>query len=163
MSHRKNKQPSVLVLGAGLAGLSAGYYLKKRHYNVTVLEARNRVGGRVDTRTIEGQPALTVEMGGEWIGAHHHHIRGLCRELHLKLVNHRLKMSLLYDGKYFKPREWKFGERWQKKLKQFAKLASRLTPTETQQLEATDWWHYLVTNHVSKRYLEIIDIFKRWL
>jgi len=41
--------PSVVVLGAGIAGLVAGYELQKAGYRVTVLEARDRVGGRVWT------------------------------------------------------------------------------------------------------------------
>ena len=40
---------SVVVLGAGIAGLVAAYELRKAGYDVTVLEARNRVGGRVWT------------------------------------------------------------------------------------------------------------------
>lgn len=41
--------PSVVVLGAGIAGLVAAYELQKAGYRVTVLEARDRVGGRVWT------------------------------------------------------------------------------------------------------------------
>ena len=40
---------SVVVLGAGIAGLVAAYELKQAGYSVTVLEARDRVGGRVWT------------------------------------------------------------------------------------------------------------------
>ena len=39
----------VVVIGAGLAGLVAGYELKQAGYNVTLLEARLRAGGRVLT------------------------------------------------------------------------------------------------------------------
>src|SRR6516164_2149525 len=37
----------VLVIGAGLAGLATGYELASAGYDVTVVEARNRLGGRV--------------------------------------------------------------------------------------------------------------------
>ncbi|MFM8424958.1 MAG: FAD-dependent oxidoreductase, partial [Chloroflexota bacterium] len=40
---------SVIVIGAGMAGLSAAHELTKAGWNVTVLEARSRVGGRVHT------------------------------------------------------------------------------------------------------------------
>jgi len=53
-----------IVVGAGLAGLSAAYELEQRGYEVTVLEARDRLGGRITTETdfVNGQIA---EGGGE--------------------------------------------------------------------------------------------------
>ena len=53
----------VLVLGAGLAGLAAARDLAAGGADVTVLEARDRVGGRVEqVRIDEGRP---VQLGGE--------------------------------------------------------------------------------------------------
>jgi NADPH-dependent 2,4-dienoyl-CoA reductase/sulfur reductase-like enzyme len=43
-------RPHVIVVGAGLAGLSAAYELKSVGYKVTVVEAQKRVGGRVESR-----------------------------------------------------------------------------------------------------------------
>lgn len=40
---------NIAVIGAGIAGLTAAYYLKKQGYTVTVYEASNRVGGRMTT------------------------------------------------------------------------------------------------------------------
>ena len=53
-----------IVVGAGLAGLTAAYELEQRGYDVTVLEARSRVGGRIhtDQNFVNGQHA---EGGGE--------------------------------------------------------------------------------------------------
>ncbi|MBS0263523.1 MAG: FAD-dependent oxidoreductase [Planctomycetes bacterium] len=60
----------VIVVGAGLAGLSVAYELKSVGYEVTVIEARERVGGRV--RTLERfVKDKTVESGGEMVGANH--------------------------------------------------------------------------------------------
>ena len=63
-------KPSVIVVGAGLAGLCAAYELMGLGFEVTVFEARDRVGGRVHSlhRFINGK---TMEAGGELIGANH--------------------------------------------------------------------------------------------
>ena len=60
----------VVVIGAGVAGLSAAHHLvaSKGVQSVVVLEARDRVGGRVHTKTVGQRP---LELGAEWI-------RGAC-------------------------------------------------------------------------------------
>jgi monoamine oxidase len=60
----------VVIIGAGLAGLAAADELRSVGYDVTVLEARKRLGGRVVTfdDLAEGK---SVEGGGEFIGANH--------------------------------------------------------------------------------------------
>ena len=56
----------VVVIGAGLAGLSAARELVKKGVEVTVVEARDRVGGRTLNEPIgDGQ---IVELGGQWVG-----------------------------------------------------------------------------------------------
>ena len=77
---------SVLVAGAGLAGLSAARDLTAMGANVTVVEARERVGGRVWTIRdgfTEGQHA---EAGGDLIDEDQHSLRDLAGELKLKLT-----------------------------------------------------------------------------
>ena len=54
------------IIGGGLAGLVAARYLTERGQNVVVLEARERVGGRVENRALPG--GGYVELGGQWIG-----------------------------------------------------------------------------------------------
>ena len=61
----------VLVIGAGFSGLSCAYELKKAGFDVQVLEARNRVGGRVLTLR-DWVPGKMAEGGAELIGSNHH-------------------------------------------------------------------------------------------
>jgi monoamine oxidase len=70
----------VLVIGAGLAGLSAARKLIEAGRSVTVIEARNRVGGRTENALLEGHP---VEVGGTWLGPGHSQMRALVEELGL--------------------------------------------------------------------------------
>ena len=77
---------SVVVAGAGLAGLTAAVELQKSGAQVTVLEARDRIGGRVWTVRngfAEGQHA---EAGGDLIDTDHEAIRRLAGQLGLSLT-----------------------------------------------------------------------------
>ena len=48
-TERNNKGKKVIIVGAGISGLTAGYLLKKAGHNVVILEASNRAGGRIQT------------------------------------------------------------------------------------------------------------------
>jgi len=71
----------VAVLGAGLAGLSAARDLMRGGADVVVLEARSRVGGRVDATTLPD--GRVVQLGGEVIGEKHTAYLQLLSELGL--------------------------------------------------------------------------------
>jgi monoamine oxidase len=72
------------VVGAGLAGLRAARELTRRGVPVTVLEARERVGGRVWSTTLPND--AVVEMGAEWIAADDVAVHSLALELGVDLV-----------------------------------------------------------------------------
>ena len=73
----------VAVIGAGLAGLAAASELAGRGAEVTVLEARDRVGGRVWSESFAG---VTVERGAEWVLPGNEAVEALARRLGLALV-----------------------------------------------------------------------------
>ncbi|RSN30550.1 oxidoreductase [Amycolatopsis sp. WAC 01416] len=71
----------VVVVGAGLAGLSAARELSRSGVEVAVFEARDRVGGRLEGGEIKGHP---IELGGTWIGDGHSRMYELIDELGLE-------------------------------------------------------------------------------
>lgn len=73
-----------VVVGAGLAGLVAATRLAEAGRDVVVLEARDRVGGRLENVTVEG---AVLEMGGQWISPSHERMRELVDDMQLTLVD----------------------------------------------------------------------------
>jgi|GEM_PF-3141228 Monoamine oxidase len=77
----------ILIVGAGIAGLTAAYRLTQAGVPVNVVEAKNRVGGRMlTTKKALGTP-FSVELGGEFIDTDHLSVRGLAEELELNLID----------------------------------------------------------------------------
>jgi len=61
-----DERVDVVVIGAGAAGLAAAELLARARVSVRVLEARPRIGGRVDTLHLPGWP-VPVELGAEFV------------------------------------------------------------------------------------------------
>jgi monoamine oxidase len=70
--------PEVIVIGAGISGLSAARRLVSRGIDVRVLEARDRVGGRTLSADLGGG---RIDLGGQWIGPGQNRALALVREL----------------------------------------------------------------------------------
>jgi monoamine oxidase len=77
-------EADVIVVGAGLAGLAAARTIRRAGLNVAVLEARDRVGGRVlNERLASGH---VVDVGGQFVGPTQRHVLGLAAELGVDTV-----------------------------------------------------------------------------
>jgi monoamine oxidase len=85
------------VVGAGFAGLTAALRLHQGGQSVVVLEARDRIGGRVWTQALpDGSP---VDRGGAWLAPDHDAIFGLAREFGVATYKTWVKGShLLVEG-----------------------------------------------------------------
>jgi len=74
-SRRLSSAKSIVVVGGGFGGLACAFELKAAGYDVTVVEARDRVGGRVlsfnDVCSKAFIPGRNVEGGGELVGSNH--------------------------------------------------------------------------------------------
>jgi monoamine oxidase len=72
----------VVIVGAGLAGLTAARRLQQEDRSVVVLEARDRVGGRVLNHTFAD--GTIVELGGQWVGPTQDRVLALAEELGIR-------------------------------------------------------------------------------
>lgn len=77
----------VVIVGAGLAGLTAAYRLRQNGIVATVYEASSRLGGRCWTNRTTFAEGQIAERGGELIDQYHSNIRQLAQELGLALDN----------------------------------------------------------------------------
>jgi len=84
---RAADSPRIVVVGAGLAGLSAAYRLQQAGYTARVYEASDRVGGRCWTLRNAFAEGQIAEHGGELIDQGHTNVRQLAQQLGLKLDN----------------------------------------------------------------------------
>jgi monoamine oxidase len=151
------RKPEVLILGAGLAGLGAAYQCKKNGVSFTILEAQSRIGGRVFTHSISEEDGLTVELGGEWIGASHNVMQDLCQEFGLKLMDHTYDTALLMRGKYSKAGDWAFGSAYEK-YEAALEQARNFTVAEEKKIDKLDWWRYLRKMGLDERDIELREL-----
>ncbi|PUA80240.1 flavin monoamine oxidase family protein [Nocardioides currus] len=77
------READVIVVGAGLSGLVAAREVLKAGREPLVLEANDRVGGRILTE--EPVPGVFLELGAQWIGDTHHRMAALAAELGIAL------------------------------------------------------------------------------
>jgi monoamine oxidase len=101
-----NTAAKVLVVGAGIAGLTAAYHLRQAGIAVDVVEATHRVGGRMRSITpASGASALripaAIELGGEFLDTGHTHLRSLAERLGLEIIDLQTADEGLELGTFF--------------------------------------------------------------
>ena len=87
----------IIVIGAGLAGLSCAYELDQSGYNVILIEARTRAGGRVRTYRDPFADNLYAEMGAEYVDSTDNLVHQYCKDFDLRVLP-----AKQYDGVFVK-------------------------------------------------------------
>jgi monoamine oxidase len=91
------RDPDVLVIGAGFAGLAAARELSRLGHRARVLEARDRIGGRAWTIDLGGAP---VDIGAAWIhGIDGNPLAALAREVGVRWRETDFDREALFDGR----------------------------------------------------------------
>jgi monoamine oxidase len=91
----------VIIIGAGLSGLSTAYQLKKVGINFKILEAQSRLGGRIET--IYGKKDTPMEMGATWFGEEHLNLIQLLSELNIGYFEQHTEGISLFETMSFEP------------------------------------------------------------
>jgi monoamine oxidase len=91
----------VVILGGGLAGLTAAYRLSRAGVACEVYEAQSRLGGRVFTKDRFNREGMFCELGGELVDSEHAELIGLATELGLKFDDFRLFDQGVEKHQYF--------------------------------------------------------------
>lgn len=105
MSEREYITYDVIVVGAGLSGLTAAYRLLQHDASlrILILEAKDRIGGRILSITLKGGNSDDLwDLGGHWVGRPQIHIVKLMRELDIEVHEQHsngVKLARLSDGK----------------------------------------------------------------
>ena len=115
-STNSTTKADVIIIGAGMAGLAAARRLRENDFSVLLLEARDRIGGRIWTDYSLGMP---LDMGASWI----HGVRGnpvteLAEEFNVEtaVTDYDNQIIYDYDGRKLSNKEQKELEEWLEEL-----------------------------------------------
>ncbi len=93
--------PRIGIIGAGLTGLTLAYLLQKQGIAATILEARDRIGGRI--HTVAQNDSTPIEMGATWLGKQHTHLLQLLKELEIGIFEQQLGRTAFYEPMSINP------------------------------------------------------------
>ena len=154
----QRRKHSCVVIGSGLSGLAAAYKLKNAGWNVTILEARNRIGGRVFSHSFKEEPNLISELGAEWVGESHERLKALCSDFKIPLQRHQFEDRLMQNGRVSQPGEWGFSPQAKAAFEKLIKNYDKLTLAQKTSLDQLDWWTFLENKGFTQPDLIIRDL-----
>lgn len=93
--------PKIIIIGAGLSGLMIAYLLQKKGFEIMVLEANTRIGGRIETAI--GSTGATMEMGATWFSKPHQNLITLLDELQIDSFKQHTQGISLFETMSFVP------------------------------------------------------------
>ena len=91
-------KPTITIIGAGISGLTAAVYLHQKNYNVQILEATDRVGGRIKTDCVDG---FRLDRGFQVLLTDYPETKALLNYKKLNLKPFLPGATVLYDGGQF--------------------------------------------------------------
>ena len=91
----KEKSSDIIIIGAGLTGLAITYYLRHSNLNIKIIEARDRIGGRIYTKRAVDSPP--IEMGATWLGKAHTQLLALLKELDIDIFDQKFGDTAIYE------------------------------------------------------------------
>jgi monoamine oxidase len=153
----QRKAKSCVIIGSGLAGLSAAFKLKNAGWDVTILEGRNRIGGRVFSHKF-ADTELICELGAEWVGESHERLHALCGDFKIPLQKHQFEDNLMQNGRVSPKGKWGFSEPAKKAFADMIAGYEKLTALQRTSLDKTDWWTHLENIGFSRDDLIIRDL-----
>lgn len=84
----------IIIIGAGISGIYLGNRLKKEGFSIKILEANNRIGGRIYTKNVHD---TKVELGATWLWRYNPELLKLCKELKISLFEQNMTGDALYE------------------------------------------------------------------
>ena len=85
----------IIILGGGISGIYLGYKLKKAGFSIRILEANNRIGGRIYTKKVN---ETKVELGATWLWRYNEELLKVCEELNVSLFEQNMHGDALYEA-----------------------------------------------------------------
>ncbi|MCS6923542.1 MAG: FAD-dependent oxidoreductase [Fimbriimonadales bacterium] len=98
---RGRHNPRIAIVGAGMAGLSAAYHLRRRGLRATLYEASERIGGRIYSASDLFAPGLITELGGEFIDSTHQDMLRFVRLFDLELIDLEARSERNLETRYY--------------------------------------------------------------